>query len=79
MESWDRGILANLELRTPWGRAVYIVFFAILPWLRSTVLFPFCLRFHFRLENQHRNLQGRTANLPCQSAVVKLYRCVGTI
>ncbi|MHB8625239.1 MAG: carbohydrate ABC transporter permease [Aggregatilineales bacterium] len=45
MESWDRGVLTPLELRTPFGRRVYILFFVILGILAVTVLFPFLFAF----------------------------------
>ena len=45
MESWDRGILSRLEVRTPFGRRIYILFFVLLAVLAITVLFPFVFAF----------------------------------
>ena len=45
METWDRGILTRLELRTPGGRIVYLLFAAILLLLAITILFPFLFAF----------------------------------
>ncbi len=45
MESWDRGILTRLEMRTAFGRRVYVLFFMLLVILAITVLFPFLFAF----------------------------------
>ena len=41
MESWDRGILSNLEMRSATGRVFYLLFFVLLALLSVTVIFPF--------------------------------------
>ena len=51
MESWNRGILTTLELRTAFGRRVYILFFVLLVLLAVTVLFPFVFAFTSGLKN----------------------------
>src|SRR5215510_4020650 len=45
METWDRGILTRLELRTFGGRATYLSFLVILLLLSISVLFPFFFAF----------------------------------
>ncbi len=45
MDTWDRGILTRLELRTTEGRIVFLVFMLILVLLSITVLFPFLFAF----------------------------------
>lgn len=45
METWDRGILTRLELRTAAGRSVYLLFVGILLLLSISVLFPFFFAF----------------------------------
>jgi len=45
METWDRGILTPLELRTLGGRSVYLLFMGLLLLLAITVLFPFFFAF----------------------------------
>ena len=45
METWDRGILTRLELRTTGGRLVFLLFVVILLLLAITVLFPFLFAF----------------------------------
>lgn len=51
MESWNRGILTTLELRSAFGRRVYILFFVLLVLLAVTVLFPFVFAFTSGLKN----------------------------
>ncbi len=58
MESWDRGILTNLERRTPFGRAVTILFFVILVVLSVTVLFPFIFAFTSGLKSSSEIYKG---------------------
>ena len=58
MKSWDRGVLTDLELRTPFGRRVYILFFAILALLAMTVLFPFLFAFTSGLKNSTEIYKG---------------------
>src|SRR5258705_13876076 len=58
MESWERGILTNLELRTPSGRRVYILFLVILVLLAITVLFPFLFAFTSGLKSSTEIYQG---------------------
>ncbi len=41
METWDRGILTRLELRTAAGRSIFALFLVLLLLLAFTVLFPF--------------------------------------
>jgi len=45
MDTWDRGILTRLELRTPAGRSVFLLFLGLLLLLSITVLFPFLFAF----------------------------------
>jgi multiple sugar transport system permease protein len=45
METWDRGILTRLELRTFGGRSVYLLFLVVLLLLSISVLFPFFFAF----------------------------------
>ena len=45
MDTWDRGILTRLELRTPGGRSVFLLFLGLLLLLSITVLFPFLFAF----------------------------------
>src|SRR5258708_39677130 len=45
METWDRGILTRLELRTPGGRSIFLLFLGLLLLLAFTVLFPFLFAF----------------------------------
>src|SRR5258708_12099270 len=58
MESWNRGILTNLELRTAFGRRVYILFFVLLVLLPVTVLFPFVFAFTSGLKNSTEIYKG---------------------
>jgi multiple sugar transport system permease protein len=58
MESWDRGILTNLEMRTPFGRRVYTLFFVVLAVLAITVLFPFLFAFTSGLKNSTEIYKG---------------------
>ncbi len=45
MDTWDRGIMTRLELRTAGGRSIYILFVVLLLLLSITVLFPFLFAF----------------------------------
>jgi multiple sugar transport system permease protein len=45
METWDRGIMTRLEMRTLRGRSIYLLFLVILLLLSITVLFPFLFAF----------------------------------
>ncbi len=45
METWDRGILTRLEMRTPTGRSIFLLFLGLLLVLSITVLFPFLFAF----------------------------------
>lgn len=58
MNAWDRGILTNLERRTPWGRFVYILFFVLLSILAVTVVFPFLFAFTSGLKNSTEIYKG---------------------
>ncbi len=58
MESWNRGILTNLEMRTAFGRRVYILFFVLLVLLAVTVLFPFLFAFTSGLKNSTEIYKG---------------------
>jgi len=58
MEFWDRGILTNLERRTPMGRFVYALFFIILVFMAVTVLFPFIFAFTSGLKNSTEIYKG---------------------
>jgi multiple sugar transport system permease protein len=58
MESWDRGILSKLEARTPAGRRMYALFFALLLVLALTVLFPFLFAFTAGLKSSTEIYKG---------------------
>ncbi len=58
MESWERGVLTNLELRTGAGRRVYILFLFILLILALSVLFPFLFAFTSGLKNSTEIYKG---------------------
>jgi multiple sugar transport system permease protein len=58
MDSWDRGILTNLELRTPAGRGIYILFLILLLVLAVTVVFPFLFAFTSGLKGSTEIYQG---------------------
>ncbi|MBX3081113.1 MAG: carbohydrate ABC transporter permease [Anaerolineae bacterium] len=58
MDSWDRGILTSLELRTPLGRLVYWLFLAILLVLAITVIFPFVFAFTSGLKSSTEIYKG---------------------
>jgi multiple sugar transport system permease protein len=58
MEFWDRGILTNLERRTPMGRFVYALFFIVLVVMAVTVLFPFLFAFTSGLKNSTEIYKG---------------------
>ncbi len=45
MESWDRGVLSNQEMRSVGGRIIYLLFFVVLAILALTVVFPFLFAF----------------------------------
>ncbi len=64
MEFWDRGILTNLERRTPMGRFVYALFFIILAVMAVTVLFPFLFAFTSGLKNSTEIYKGGLQILP---------------
>ena len=49
--SWERGILTSLELRSAFGRRTYILFVVVLLILAITVLFPFLYAFTSGLKN----------------------------
>src|ERR1041385_8606359 len=61
MDTWDRGIMARLEMRTAGGRSIYWLFAIILLLLSVTVLFPFLFAFtsglKTNLEIIHSGLQ----------------------
>src|SRR5690242_10043488 len=58
MESWDRGILTNLERRTPFGRILMILIWVILAVLSITVLFPFIFAFTSGLKSSSEIYKG---------------------
>ena len=58
MNSWDRGILTNLERRTPQGRMVYFLFFVLLVILAVTVVFPFVFAFTSGLKSSTEIYKG---------------------
>jgi len=58
MDSWDRGILTGLELRTPVGRLVYWLFLVILLVLAITVIFPFVFAFTSGLKSSTEIYKG---------------------
>jgi len=64
MEFWDRGILTNLERRTPMGRLVYALFFIVLLVLAVTVVFPFIFAFTSGLKNSTEIYKGGLQILP---------------
>lgn len=58
MDTWDRGILTNLELRTPMGRLVYGLFLVVLAVLAVTVIFPFVFAFTSGLKSSTEIYKG---------------------
>lgn len=58
MDTWDRGILTNLELRTPTGRVVYGLFLLVLAVLAITVIFPFVFAFTSGLKGSTEIYRG---------------------
>jgi len=58
MNSWDRGILTNLELRTPTGRVIYMLALLVLVVLAVTVLFPFLFAFTSGLKTSTEIIKG---------------------
>ncbi len=64
MESWDRGILTTLELRTPFGKLVYLIFFVILAIFAVTVVFPFVFAFTSGLKDSTEIYKGGLQILP---------------
>lgn len=58
MNTWDRGILTNLELRTPGGRLIYLLFFVFLILLAVTVVFPFLFAFTSGLKSSTEIYKG---------------------
>jgi multiple sugar transport system permease protein len=67
MESWDRGILTRLELRTPSGRGIYLIFCIILIALALTVLFPFLFAFTAGLKTSSEIYKGGLQILPANA------------
>ncbi len=64
MEVWDRGILTNLERRTPMGRIIHALFFVILAVFALTVIFPFIFAFTSGLKNSTEIYKGGLQILP---------------
>jgi multiple sugar transport system permease protein len=64
MESWNRGVLTDLELRTTFGRWLYVLFFVLLAVLAITVLFPFLFAFTAGLKNSTEIYKGGLQLLP---------------
>ncbi len=64
MESWNRGIFTGLELRTPSGRWLYLLFILILGCLALTVLFPFLFSFTSGLKTSTEIYKGGLQILP---------------
>src|SRR5690349_8330696 len=58
MNSWDRGIMTNLERRTFMGRAIYILFFIVLAIAAVTVAFPFLFAFTSGLKSSIEIYKG---------------------
>lgn len=58
MDTWDRGILTNLELRTPAGKMVYGLFLLVLAVLAVTVVFPFVFAFTSGLKSSTEIYRG---------------------
>ncbi|MBA3872603.1 MAG: carbohydrate ABC transporter permease [Anaerolineae bacterium] len=58
MNSWDRGIMTNLERRTFMGRLIYILFFVILAITAVTVAFPFIFAFTSGLKSSTEIYKG---------------------
>lgn len=67
MNAWDRGILTNIELRTPFGRRVYIAFLIILVALSVTVLFPFVFAFTSGLKTSTEIYKGGLQIFPANA------------
>ena len=64
MESWNRGILTDLELRTPAGRRLYTLLFLLLGLTALTVIFPFVFAFTSGLKNSTEIYKGGLQLLP---------------
>ncbi len=64
MQSWDRGILTSLELRTPLGRLIYGLFLVLLLILAVTVVFPFVFAFTSGLKSSTEIYKGGLQILP---------------
>jgi multiple sugar transport system permease protein len=64
VESWNRGILTDLELRTPAGRRLYILLFLLLGLTALTVIFPFVFAFTSGLKNSTEIYKGGLQLLP---------------
>jgi len=58
MESWNRGVISPLELRTAFGRYTYILFIVLLLILAVTVLFPFVFAFAAGLKTSTDIIKG---------------------
>ena len=58
MESWNRGVISPLELRTAFGRYTYILFIVLLLILAVTVLFPFLFAFAAGLKTSTEIIKG---------------------
>ncbi len=58
MESWNRGVISPLELRTAFGRYTYILFVVLLLALAVTVLFPFLFAFAAGLKTSTEIIRG---------------------
>ena len=66
MDSWDRGILSSLELRTPGGRRLYLLMMALLILLAVTVLFPFLFAFTSGLKTSTEIFRGGLQIFPLE-------------
>lgn len=64
MEAWDRGILTDLEIKTPFGRRIYGLFFIVLLLLALTVLFPFLFAFTSGLKSSAEIYKGGLGLFP---------------
>lgn len=64
MDSWDRGIFTDLELRTPFGQIVYRIFWILLILLAVVVAFPFVFAFTSGLKSSTEIYKGGLQLLP---------------
>lgn len=64
MDSWDRGVISQLEARTAGGRRIYLLFTILLIILALTVLFPFLFAFTAGLKSSTEIYKGGLGIFP---------------